>query len=116
MNQPDNLSRLRRMGLSDVILQQWARLDDDVPDGTLMRVTEVQRDALHLHDGEHEHPARALPALLQALALQGDALAVGDWVLAERNVHGQWWVRQRVPPVTQIARRLHDGRDKVTRT
>ena len=104
------------MGLSDVILQQWARLDDDVPDGTLMRVTEVQRDALHLHDGEREYPARALPALLQALALQADALAVGDWVLAERNVHGQWWARQRLPPVTQIARRLHDGRDKVTRT
>ena len=81
-----------------------------------MRVTEVQRDALHLHDGELEYPARALPGLLQTLAEQADALAVGDWVQAERNVHGQWWARQRVPPVTQIARRLHDGRDKVTRT
>ena len=45
-----------------------------------------------------------------------DALAVGDWVLAQRNGHGEWWAHTRVPPLTQMARRLHDGRDKVTRT
>ncbi|MBL8361356.1 MAG: ribosome small subunit-dependent GTPase A [Rubrivivax sp.] len=81
-----------------------------------MRVVEVQRDALTLHDGNDEHPAQALPALLAELAAQADALAVGDWVLAARNPHGQWWVQQRLPPLTQLARRLHDGRDKVTRT
>ncbi len=108
--------RLRRIGLSPQVLQQLARLTDAQADAALLRVTEVQRDALHLHDGVHEHPARALPALLTALAEQLDALAVGDWVFAQRNVHGQWWVRQRLPPATQIARRLHDGRDKVTRT
>ena len=116
MNDSFNSPQLRRIGLSAALLQHRARLDDTGSGGTLMRVTEVQRDALHLHDGDLEYPARALPALLQALSQQGDALAVGDWVLAERNVHGQWWARQRVPPVTQIARRLHDGRDKVTRT
>jgi ribosome biogenesis GTPase len=112
--------QLGRIGLSPAVLQQIARepaLADGLPDGwSLMRVTEVQRDALHLHDGAAEYPARALPALLQALQLQQDALAVGDWVLATRNPHGQWWVQQRLPPLTQIARRLHDGRDKVTRT
>ena len=47
--------------------------------------------------------------------LQADALAVGDWVLAARNAHGQWWASRRLQPLNQIARRLHDGRDKVTR-
>lgn len=108
--------RLGRIGLSPLVLQPLARLGG-IPDGhALMRITEVQRDALHLHDGDAEVPARALPALLQALALDDDALAVGDWVLASRNPHGQWWVQRRLPPLTQIARRLHDGRDKVTRT
>ncbi len=80
-----------------------------------LRVTEVQRESLLLHDGEQEHSARMLPALRSQLQLASDAIAVGDWVLAQRNSHGQWWVHTRVPPVNQLARRLHDGRDKVTR-
>jgi ribosome biogenesis GTPase len=80
-----------------------------------MRVVEVHREGLLLHDGEAEHPARALPALIQQLLAESDALGVGDWVHARRNAHGEWWVHHRVPPRTQIARRLHDGRDKVSR-
>ncbi len=112
----DTFARLRHIGLSPLLLQQLADVDFDGSDARLMRVTEVHRDALHLHDGTQAVPARALPALLQALADQCDALAVGDWVLASRNVHGQWWASRRLAPLTQIARRLHDGRDKVTRT
>ena len=111
---PLSLERLRSIGLAPRILQQ--RLSLDPPSGAmLMRVTEVQRDALTLHDGQHALMARALPGLLQTLSAAADALAVGDWVFAQRNDHGQWWVAQRVPPLTQIARRLHDGRDKVAR-
>ena len=109
----ESVPRLRHIGLSALVLQELARLDDT--GAQPLRVCEVQRDALHLHDGERVYAARALPALLQRLALQADGLAVGDWVLAERTVHGQWWVHERMPPVTQLARRLHDGRDKVTR-
>ena len=116
MIDPSTQERLRRIGLSNAVLQQLARCDGPDPNLHLLRVTEVQRDALHLHDGLAEHAARALPALLQGLALQHDALAVGDWVLAAPDAHGQWWVHQRLPPLTQIARRLHDGRDKVART
>ena len=36
-------------------------------------------------------------------------------MLAARNAFGEWWVHERVPPLNQLARRLHDGRDKVTR-
>ncbi len=109
------LQRLQAIGLGPLLhgglLTQ--PMDDDAP--FLLRVSEVQRDALRLHDGEREHAARAHPSLLHALAEAGDALAVGDWVFAGRNAHAQWWVHKRLPPATQLARRLHDGRDKVTR-
>lgn len=81
----------------------------------LMRVAEVQREGLALHDGACEWPARQLPSLRSELAAQADALAVGDWVLARRNAFGEWWVGERLPPMNQLARRLHDGRDKVER-
>lgn len=108
---------LRPIGLTGAVMQQLAALGaagDDDP-GALMRVTEVQREGAALHDGQYEHAARQLPALRAALAAGGDALAVGDWVLARRNALGEWWVHERVPPLNQLARRLHDGRDKVER-
>lgn len=110
-----SFQRLQAIGLTAPVLQQIAQVAPPGPASTPMRVTEVQRDSLALHDGEREHSARALPALTQGLLADGDALAVGDWVLAERNGFGEWWAQARVPPLTQIARRLHDGRDKVTR-
>jgi ribosome biogenesis GTPase len=109
--------RLRHIGLAPAVVQQMIGMPPTAAaEPALMRVIEVQRESLLLHDGEHEHAARMLPALRTELADAGDALAVGDWVLAERNAHAQWWVHARVPPLNQIARRLHDGRDKVART
>jgi len=108
--------RLRAIGLSDALVQQ---LHTGAPAGAQpgpQRVTEVQREGVTLHDGLSERAARVLPALRQRLAEQSDALAVGDWVWADCNPHGDWWVHTRVPPLNQLARRLHDGRDKVTRT
>lgn len=111
--------RLARIGLSDTLHQRLAPWWSDLqrPDAAtqLMRVAEVQRETLALHDGAQTHEARALPALLDSLAALDDALAVGDWVVVTRNRHGQWWVHDRVPPLTQLGRRLHDGRDKVSR-
>jgi ribosome biogenesis GTPase len=82
------------------------------------RVTEVQRDRLTLHDGEQELAARVAPTLWRQLAtstpghsiLAGDALAVGDFVLAgpDGDVHNPWWVQERLPPRNQIARRHRD--------
>jgi ribosome biogenesis GTPase / thiamine phosphate phosphatase len=105
------LERLRAIGLQPQFLTHVP----EAPGAALMRVTEVQREGVLVHDGAHEHAARALPALLQDLIAAHDALAVGDWVIAERNAFGEWWLRTRLPPSTQIARRLHDGREKVTR-
>jgi ribosome biogenesis GTPase / thiamine phosphate phosphatase len=108
--------RLQAIGLTPALRQ---RIDTDpglqaaaVTAPFLCRVTEVQRDALSLHDGEQQTLARLHPGL----HAHGDPPAVGDWVLASSDTHGQWWVQRRVPPATQLARRLHDGREKVTRS
>jgi len=109
-------SRLRAIGLSSALVQQ---LHTWTPAGVQpgpQRVTEIQREGVTLHDGLSERGARVLPALRLQLAEQSDALAVGDWVWADCNPHGEWWVHTRMPPLNQLARRLHDGRDKVTRT
>lgn len=109
-----NLARLRRIGLNHTVLQQAAQLRKDESQ-RLLRVTEVQREHLLLDDGDGARMARVLPRLLNELEDDADALAVGDWVLAAPNEWGQWWVHERLPPANQIARRLHDGRDKVAR-
>ena len=107
---------LRSIGLGAALCEQLASLPPLAGEPALMRVVEVQRDALRLHDGHATHDARALPQLLGELLARCDALAVGDWVLAECSTLGEWWVHTRVPPLNQLARRLHDGRDKVSRT
>ena len=113
------LSGLRAIGLAPYFLQQraaWAALDPQRdPQAPLLRVTEVQREGLTLHDGQRAVPARLRPALRERLAAHADAVAVGDWVLAEHTAQGGWWVHERLPPLNQLARRLHDGRDKVER-
>ena len=122
---------LKSLGLSPLLMNRAAALAAEFEDPAakadlahvadtgppvLLRVAEVQREGLTLHDGHAAHAARLLPALRHHLADSDDAIAVGDWVLARRNRLHEWWVAARVPPATQLARRLHDGRDKVTRT
>lgn len=75
---------------------------------TPMRVVEVRRDAACLHDGTREVVAMVPPMLAMALA-------VGDWVLAEQRAPGRWRIVERVPPLTQIARRTNDGRGAARR-
>lgn len=115
MFDPNALARLATIGLSPRLLPFLTERSLQHPGAHPMRVTEVQRDSLTLHDGQHEHRARLLPPLRLSLEAQADAIAVGDWVLATRNTWHEWWVHDRVPPQSQLARRLHDGRDKVTR-
>ena len=78
-----------------------------------MTVAEVQRDRVTLHDGDFECIARLLPALVQALAVEDDTMAVGDRVVAERNALGEWWIGSRLPPRTQLARRDTHGHRQV---
>ncbi len=76
----------------------------------LVRVTEVHRESVTVHDGRSERAARALPRVTRALAEAGTAMAVGDWVLVSRDAHAQQWVEQQIPPLSHIVRRDGEGR------
>ncbi len=118
-----HFERLRRLGLSPALAQHAvACADQHGPSPTdlqLMRLTEVHRETVRLHDGQSEHSARVQPRLLRQLAepIADEAfatapaaatLAVGDWVWASAT--GEAWVHARVPPATHIQRRDADGR------
>jgi len=76
----------------------------------LVRVIEVHRETLQVHDGVHEASVRVLPRLARWLAEQESAVAVGDWVVLVYDAHGQAWVHERITPLSHIARRDADGR------
>jgi len=96
-----DFASLRRIGLNNTIVSQL----HDAPEGTqLVRITEIHREWLTVHDGQHERRARALAAL------RGADLAVGDWVLSTTHAHDEHWLCALLPPVTHIARRGSDGR------
>jgi ribosome biogenesis GTPase len=75
----------------------------------LVRVTEVHRNGVGVHDGVAERSARPLPRVVRALADDGSALAVGDWVIASADAYGALWIEARVPPTSHIVRRDGDG-------
>jgi ribosome biogenesis GTPase / thiamine phosphate phosphatase len=106
--------RLRALGLTPALAlsaQTVAAAQPDPSSLQLLRLTEVHRDAVRLHDGADELVARVAPRLTRTLADdEGTALAVGDWVLASTDAHGQVEVQCRVPPQSHIARRDADGR------
>ncbi len=105
-----DFEHLRSMGLTPAMAQHLAL--HEAPEGgphALMRITEVHRETLRLHDGHAEVSARPLPRVTRGLEELDTALAVGDWVLASRDEHGDWWVHLQVPPLTHIARRDADG-------
>jgi ribosome biogenesis GTPase len=102
--------RLRRIGLTPAGASRLAAIEPDHPSARAMRVTQTQRDACTLHDGDDEHRARVLPRIATELHSRGDAITIGDWVVAEPDASGDWWVARRIEPVTQIARRANDGR------
>lgn len=105
--------RLRALGLTPAQAHQavaTAAENDATPGLQLMRVIEVHRETLRVHDGVQDQSARALPRLTRALIDADTALAVGDWVLVAPDAHGERWVQHRVPPTSHISRRDADGR------
>ena len=100
------LKRLQPIGCNTLIAQALSRLDYD---GTVMRITEVHRDSVAVHDGATERRVQPLPRLVRECTLSDDQLAVGDWVRAETDAHGVHWLTARMPPVTQLVRRSPDG-------
>jgi len=110
---------LARIGLGPAMRRQLALGVADAA-ARPMRLVEVQRAHLRLHDGHAEHRARCSPALAADLQQQGEALSVGDWVLARPDGPADapaaadgsagWCITCRLLPQGQITRRVTDGR------
>ena len=107
-----DFDRLEPIGLSPVMARAVALVREEIA-GAPLRVTEVHRETLRVHDGRTEFTARALPRLQRSLIDAGEALAVGDWLLAECDRHGDWWAHVRITPQTQLARRDMHGQPQV---
>ena len=113
-----DFDRLRTLGLTPALAQLATSIAfaHDEHDLQLMRLTEVHRETVQLHDGHKEHSARPQQRLVRSLLVDETALAVGDWVLAhtdactDAHAHAQTWVHALVPPQTHINRRDADGR------
>lgn len=114
-----DVERLRSVGLTPAMAlvaicsQPVPETDAEEASSTprrLVRVTEVHRETLQVHDGAHETSARVLPRLARLLAEQDTAVAAGDWVVLLHDAHGQPWVHERIAPLSHIARRDADGR------
>ena len=80
-----------------------------------MRVIEVRRDHLLLHDGIRPRRAALSTALADALVEQFDAPAVGDWVLAALRSTDAWTAVGLLPRRSRIVRRVNDGRGGLQR-
>ena len=107
-----DLDRLRPIGLS-LAMARAISLAREQATGAPLRVTEVHRETLRVHDGAAEFVSKVLPRLQRSLGDAGEALAVGDWVLAEPDRHGDWWTHLRIAPQTQLARRDMHGLPQV---
>lgn len=103
-----DFSALQAIGLGNALRERlaWGVAD---PLALPMRLVEVQRDHWLLHDGHRTHRARCDPALARDLLAQGEALVVGDWLLARPDDPGGCRITCRLPPVNQLVRRVHAG-------
>lgn len=79
----------------------------------LVRVTEVHRHTVRLHDGTDDFSARLRPVLVHELEAAGDVLAVGDWGLARREGDGAFWLTDFLARSNALSRRDADGRRHV---
>ena len=109
MSDPMNFDALATIGLGPWLRRQLAFGIAD-PTALPMRVVEVQRDHLLLHDGHQALRGLVATTLARDLDDQGEALAVGDWVLAQPGGPLGWRITLRLPPANQITRRTLDGR------
>lgn len=106
---------LRPLGMTSVLAQTLATADAPIDTGPQasppqwMRTAAVHRETVEVHDGMQQSPARCAARLTRSLLEEGMALAVGDWVLCQRDEHQQLWVILRAKPLSQIVRRDADG-------
>lgn len=118
-----DLPALRRIGLTPAVLAPLLNPDAHAAGERLMRITEVQRDRMRVHDGHIEHVAAQWPTLRLALQMADERLVVGDWVRVrpaaagradddvapDADGRGGAWVTARVPPRNHLVRRDESG-------
>ena len=107
-----DFDRLRPIGLSTSMARAITLAREELT-GAPLRVTEVHRETIGVHDGVASFTARAMPRLSRSLAEDSASLAVGDWVLGEPDRHGDWWIHSRIAPQSQLARRDMHGLPQV---
>ncbi len=100
--------RLRPIGYNLLIAQAISRRSTLT--AVAMRILEVHRDSVVVHDGAHRNGAlnRCRPwRVSSSLSAISWPSAIGS--LAETDSHGGHWLTARMAPVTQLARRASDG-------
>jgi ribosome biogenesis GTPase / thiamine phosphate phosphatase len=100
---------LRRIGFTNAFFAQLADIPD-TPTTHLMRIIEVHKGWLTLHNGQSPCSARVLARVITALEAEGIQLAVGDWVIVEHTALNEWWITSRLSPANHLSRRAFDGR------
>ncbi len=114
-----DFAALRLIGLSPAILNQLQVLATQFPEDSelhIVRITEVHRNRVVLHDGHHALSAQLAPALQQQTQDAGQALAVGDWGLSTSPDTMPYQLLAQMPAQTQLARRNPEGRLQVLAT
>lgn len=101
-----DFDRLRPIGMTPAIAQALWQLEETEPGERVVRVIEVQRETVQVHDGVDEFAARVVPALQRPLP-PAAALAVGDWGVVRDD--GGLWLTRTIAPLTQLSRRAPDG-------
>jgi ribosome biogenesis GTPase / thiamine phosphate phosphatase len=93
----DHLDLLRRIGFNSLVAQAWQSLAE--APGTLARVVEHHGSNSIIHTGAESHEARTIPALGRV-----SSPVVGDWILATKDAHADWWINERLAPYTAFHR------------
>jgi ribosome biogenesis GTPase / thiamine phosphate phosphatase len=98
---PDELARLTFIGFNSLVARSLAAT---AVRGSVRRVCAFHGDHALIHDGSASSKARMLPALLRSLVDTGARVVVGDWVIANADAHGDWWMHERLVPFTELRR------------
>lgn len=101
-----DFDRLRPIGMTPAIAQALWQLEETGPGGRVVRVVEVQRETVQVHDGVDEFTARVVPALQRPVP-PAAGLAVGDWGVVRED--GGTRLTRTIAPLTHLSRRAPDG-------
>jgi ribosome biogenesis GTPase / thiamine phosphate phosphatase len=93
----DRHGLLQQIGFNSLVAQARESLRD-MP-GTLARVIDLSRSRSVIHTGVESYEARIMPALSRTAQI-----VVGDWILADSDSNGDWWISRRLTPYTEFHR------------